>query len=54
MVAPSAKDLPGVQETLVGSVGGDDPQEKEMSAHSAILHWKIPWREEPDGRQPMG
>ena len=25
-----------------------------MAIHSSILPGKIPWTEEPDGRQPMG
>ena len=28
-----------------------DPLEKEMSTHSNILAWEIPWIEEPDCRQ---
>ena len=28
--------------------------EKEMSTHSSILAWKIPWAEEPGGLQSMG
>ena len=27
--------------------------EKEMSTHSSILAWKIPWAEEPGGLQSM-
>ena len=27
---------------------------KEMAAHSSILAWRIPWREEPGGLQSMG
>ena len=25
-----------------------------MASHSSILAWKIPWSEEPGGRQSMG
>ena len=28
--------------------------EEEMTAHSSILAWKIPWTEEPGGLQFMG
>ena len=28
--------------------------EKEMSTHSSILAWEVPWTEEPSGLQPMG
>ena len=36
-----------------GDLGQDDPLEKEMSTHSSILTWEIPWTEEPGGLQPM-
>ena len=32
----------------VGSLGWEDPLEKEMATHSSTLAWKIPWTEEPD------
>ena len=48
------KNLPAVQETLVGSLGREDPLEKEMATHSSILAWKILWTEEPGGLQSMG
>ena len=48
------KSLSEVQETLVRSLGQDDPLEKEMATHSSILAWKIPWTEEPGGLQSMG
>ena len=35
-------------ETWVWSLGWEDPLEKEMSTHSSILAWEIPWTEEPD------
>ena len=41
------KHLPTMQETWVRSLGGEDPLEKEMAAHSSTLVWKIPWKEEP-------
>ena len=31
-----------------------EPLEKEMTAHSSILAWRIPWTEEPGGLQFMG
>ena len=34
-------------ETLVRSLGQEDPLEKEMATHSSILAWKIPRTEEP-------
>ena len=42
------------QETLVRSLGWEDPLEKEMVTHSSILTWKIPWTEEPGRLQSMG
>ena len=30
------------------------PLEKEMATYSSTLVWKIPWIEEPGGRQSMG
>ena len=42
------------QATWVGSLGREDPLEKEMASHSNILAWKIPWTEEPDRLQSMG
>ena len=38
----------------IRSLGGEDPLEKEMAAHSSILAWEIPWTEEPGGLQSMG
>ena len=38
---------------VFGSLGREDPLEKEMPTHSSILAWRIPWREEPDGLQSM-
>ena len=48
------KNLPEVQETHIGSLGQEDPLEKEMATHSRILAWRIPWTEEPSGLQSMG
>ena len=35
------------------SLGGEDPQEKEMTTHSSILAWRIPQTEDPGGLQSM-
>ena len=35
------------------SLGGEEPLEKAMAAHSSTLAWKIPWTEEPGGLQSM-
>ena len=50
-VAQMVKNLPAMQETWVQSLGREDPLEKGMAAHSSILAWRTPWREEP-GRLP--
>ena len=39
------KNLPAKQETLVPSLGWEDPLEKGMAPHSSTLAWKIPWTE---------
>ena len=44
---------------LLSNTGGfdpcqEDPLEEEMSTHSSILSWKIPWTEKPGGLQSMG
>ena len=33
----------------VQSVGQEDPLEEEMTTHSSVLAWKIPWIEESGG-----
>ena len=43
-----------MQETGVQSLGQEDPLEEEMTAHSSILAWQIPWTEEPGGLQSVG
>ena len=40
---------PVKQETLVQSLGREDPLEEGMALHSSILAWRILWTEEPDG-----
>ena len=39
--------------TQVGSLGWEDPLEKEMATHSSILAWRIPCTEEPGRLQFM-
>ena len=47
------KNLPAMQETQVGSLDQEDPLEKEMTTHSNIFAWEIPWTEESGGLQSM-
>ena len=42
-----------IQEMWVRSLDREDLLEKEMTTHSSILAWKIPWTEEPGGLQSM-
>ena len=53
-MAQMVKNLPARQGTQVGSLGWEDPLEKEMATHTSILAWRIPWTEEPGGLQSMG
>ena len=53
-MAQTVKCLPIMQETRVQSLGQEDLLEKEMSTHSSILAWEIPWMEEPGRLQSMG
>ena len=41
MVAQTVKNLPEMRETLVQSLGWEDPLEKRMATHSSILAWEI-------------
>ena len=53
-MAQRVKHLPVMWETLVRSLGREDPMEKEMTTHSSILSWRIPQTEEPGRLQSMG
>ena len=46
--------LPVMQETQVQSLCREDPLEEEMTNHSSILAWEVPWTEEPGRLQFMG
>ena len=43
-----------MQEMQAGSLGQEDPLEKEIATHSSILAWEIPWTEEPVRLQSTG
>ena len=53
-VAEMVRNLPAMRETWVRSLGGEDPLEEGMAAHSSILAWRIPRTEEPDWLQSVG
>ena len=54
LVAQTVKRLPTMRETWVWSLDWEVPLEKEMTTHSSIFSWKIPWMEEPGRLQSMG
>ena len=43
---PVVKNLPAKSETQVQFLGWEDSLEKEMTTHSSVLAWRIPWTEE--------
>ena len=54
-MAQQVKNLTAMQETQemqIQSLGWEDPLEEEISTHSSILAWRIPWIEEPGGLSP--
>ena len=56
LVAQTVKHLSTMQETWVGSLGWEDPLEKEMAIHSSTIAWKIPRTEDlysPWGRKEL-
>ena len=53
-MAQTVKNLPVTRETLVQSLGWEDPLEMEVATHSNILAWKIQWMEQPGRLHPMG
>ena len=53
-VAQLVKNPLARQETTVQFLGQEDPLEKEITTHSSILAWEIPWTGEPVELQPMG
>ena len=48
------KNRSAMLETQVGSLGQEDPLEKEMATHSSVLAWRITWTEEPGRLQSIG
>ena len=53
-MAQTVKNVHGMQETQVQSLGWEDTLEKGMATHSNILAWKISWTEGPGELQFMG
>ena len=54
LVAQLVKNLPAMQKTWVRFLDQEDSLEKEMTTHSSILAWRIPWTEDPGRLQSMG
>ena len=48
------KNLLGLQEIWVPSLGREDILEKGMATHSSIFAWVMSWTEEPGELQSMG
>ena len=42
------------RQTLLWSLGREDPLEEGMATHLSILAWRIPWTEEPGRLQSIG
>ena len=53
-MAQSVKNPSARQETPLLSLGQEDSLEKEMTTHSSILAWSVPWIEELGGLQSIG
>ena len=47
------KNLPTMREAQIQFLDWEDPLEKEMTTHSSVLAWEIPWTEESGGLQSM-
>ena len=47
------KNLLAMHEMQVSSLGQEYPLEKETTAHSGILAWKILWTEKPGNLESM-
>ena len=43
VVVQMVENLPAMQETLVRSLGWEDPLEEGMATHSSVLAWRLPW-----------
>ena len=51
--ACSAEDM-AMAKPQAWSLDQEDPLEKEITTHSSILAWRIPWTEEPGRLQSIG
>ena len=53
-VSKLIKDLPAMKEIWVRPLGQEDALEKEMTTHSRVLIWRLPWTEEQGRLLSMG
>ena len=53
MIAQLLKNSCAMEDTLIWSLGWEDPLEEGMATHSSILAWRTPWTEEPGGLQSL-
>ena len=53
LLTQTVKNLSGMQETQVWTLGWEDPLEKGKVMHFRILAWRIPWTDKPGGLQSM-
>ena len=53
-MASIVKNWPTMQERRIQYLGQEDSLEKEMTTHSTILAWRVPWIEELGGLQSIG
>ena len=55
-IAPVVKNTPTNERDArdMGLIPVLERLEEEMTTHSSILAWEIPWTEEPDGLKSMG
>ena len=44
----------GVIRDMSSVPGSGISQEEHVAVHSSVLAWRIPWTEEPGGRQSVG
>ena len=54
LIAQLVKNPLAMQESLVRSLGWEDPLEKGKATHSRFLAWRIPWTVESMGSQRVG
>ena len=54
LVTQTVKNSPAIQEIWVWNLGQEDPLKKEMTTHSSVLAWRIPWQRGLEGYSPWG